>query len=261
LAFVGGQNTGKTEWFRRLLPRQLSKYYAESKLDAGKDDDLLMCQKLIVMDDEMGGKSKQDEKRFKELTSKQIFSIRAPYARANEDFKRLAVLCGTSNDKDVINDPTGNTRIFPVDIISLNHDKFNAIDKDDLFIEIIKLYDSGEAYELTRDELIELGLVSDNHTSLSIEQAAIDRFFRKPSEMPNNPTYFLSAFEIKSYIEVHSTTKINNSKRFSQYLTKTFGDSLLRKISGRVIRGYEVVKISIEENPYNQENYEENVPF
>ena len=36
LALVGGQNTGKTEWFRRLLPRDLQKYYAESKLDAGE---------------------------------------------------------------------------------------------------------------------------------------------------------------------------------------------------------------------------------
>ena len=86
-------------------------------MDAGKDDDLLMTQKLIVMNDEMGGKSKQDEKRFKELTSKAIFSLRAPYARNNEDFKRLAVLCGTSNDKEVINDPTGNTRILPVEVL------------------------------------------------------------------------------------------------------------------------------------------------
>ena len=48
LALTGGQNTGKTEFFRRLLPQDLPKYYAESKLDAGKDDELLMCQKLIV---------------------------------------------------------------------------------------------------------------------------------------------------------------------------------------------------------------------
>jgi hypothetical protein len=69
------QNTGKTEWWRRLLPRELRKYYAESKLDAGKDDDILMTQKLLIMDDEMGGKSKKDEKRLKELLSKQTFSL------------------------------------------------------------------------------------------------------------------------------------------------------------------------------------------
>lgn len=244
LALVGGQNTGKTEWFRRLLPKQLQKYYAESKLDAGKDDDLLMCQKLIVMDDEMGGKSKQDEKRFKELTSKQIFSIRAPYARTNEDYKRLAVLCGTSNDKDVINDPTGNTRIFPVNIISLNHSKYNQIDKDELFIEIIKAYEAGENYELSPDELAELTKLSDKHTSETIEQGAIDKFFRKPSEL-NLQIIIMSATDIKCYVETHSTIKLNNSKKFSQHLIKTFGESKMYKVQGRMIRGYEVVKIPI----------------
>lgn len=244
LALVGGQNTGKTEWFRRLLPKQLLKYYAESKLDAGKDDDLLMCQKLIVMDDEMGGKSKQDEKRFKELTSKQTFSIRAPYARTNEDYKRLAVLCGTSNDKDVINDPTGNTRIFPINIIRLNHSKYNAIDKDELFMEVQKLYESGENYELSQDELAELTALSEKHTSETIEQGAIDKFFRTTKELALSSTV-MSATDIKCYIETHSTIKINNSKKFSQHLIKTFGESKMYKIQGKMVRGYEVVKVPL----------------
>lgn len=243
MALVGGQNTGKTEFFRRLLPNLLKKYYAESKLDAGKDDDLLMCQKLIVMDDEMGGKSKQDEKRFKELTSKQVFSIRAPYARANQDFKRLAVLCGTSNDRDVINDPTGNTRIFPINIIKINHSKYNAIDKDELFMEIIKAYESGENYELTPEELEELSLVSEKHTSEALEQGAIDMFFRSPKEMPEMKTVLMSPMDIKCYIELKSTIKINNQKRFAQYLTKTFGESKSVRLNGKVMRMYEVVKL------------------
>ena len=243
MALVGGQNTGKTEFFRRLLPKLLKKYYAESKLDAGKDDDLLMCQKLIVMDDEMGGKSKQDEKRFKELTSKQVFSIRAPYARANQDFKRLAVLCGTSNDRDVINDPTGNTRIFPINIIKINHSKYNAIDKDELFMEIIKAYESGENYELTPEELEELSLISEKHISETIEQGAIDMFFRSPKEMQEMKTVLMSPTDIKCYIELKSTIKINNQKRFAQYLTKTFGESKSVRLNGKVMRVYEVVKL------------------
>ena len=243
MALVGGQNTGKTEFFRRLLPKLLKKYYAESKLDAGKDDDLLMCQKLIVMDDEMGGKSKQDEKRFKELTSKQVFSIRAPYARANQDFKRLAVLCGTSNDRDVINDPTGNTRIFPINIIKINHSKYNGIDKDELFMEIIKAYESGENYELTPEELEELSLVSEKHISETLEQGAIDMFFRSQKEMPEMKTVLMSPTDIKCYIELKSTIKINNQKRFTQYLTKTFGESKSVRLNGKVMRVYEVVKL------------------
>src|SRR6478736_1306461 len=176
LSFVGGQNSGKTEWFRRLLPNNLKKYYAESKLDNGKDDDILMCQKLIVMDDEMGGKSKQDEKRFKELTSKSVFSLRAPYARHNEDFKRLALLCGTSNDPQLINDPTGNTRILPIEVLSIDHELFNSIDKDELFMEIYRAYESNEEWQLTKEELGKLNEVGRDFEQTPFERELILKF-------------------------------------------------------------------------------------
>ncbi|GAI06048.1 unnamed protein product, partial [marine sediment metagenome] len=43
------QGTGKTEWYRKLLPNDLKSLYAESKLDAGKDDEILMTQKILIM--------------------------------------------------------------------------------------------------------------------------------------------------------------------------------------------------------------------
>ena len=92
----------------RLLPAELKSLYAESKLDAGKDDEILMTQKILIVDDEFGGKSKQEEKRFKEITSKQIFNLREPYGRVNVDLNRLATLGGSTNDTGILNDPTGN---------------------------------------------------------------------------------------------------------------------------------------------------------
>lgn len=221
LALTGGQNTGKTEFFRRLLPKDLQKYYAESKLDAGKDDDLLMCQKLIVMDDEMGGKSKQDEKRFKELTSKSSFSLRAPYARFNEDFKRLAVLCGTSNASDVINDHTGNTRILPLDVISINHDVYNSIDKDDLFMEAYREYKEGKEWQLNKAELAILKVVSDEFEQVPVERELITKFI-KPVETGGYGEY-LSSTEIKDLIETRTNQKIIFIKKFTFELKKMFG--------------------------------------
>ena len=79
MALTGSQNCGKTQFFRRLLPDELKPFYAESKLDNGKDDEILMTQKILIMDDELGGKSKMEAKKLKELTSKQYFTLREPY--------------------------------------------------------------------------------------------------------------------------------------------------------------------------------------
>lgn len=242
LSLVGGQNSGKTEWFRRLLPNDLKKYYAESKLDAGKDDDILMCQKLIVMDDEMGGKSKQDEKRFKELTSKSIFSLRAPYARSNEDFKRLAVLCGTSNDPEIINDPTGNTRILPIEVLSIDHELYNSIDKDELFMEAYRAFMNGDEWQLNKDELALLDGVGQDFQSIAYERELIYKFFKSADN--GGYSEWLTATEIKDYVESNTKQKIHSMRKFGMELAKVFGKSRSKSINGVILNRYEVIRVN-----------------
>lgn len=246
LALVGGQNTGKTEWFRRLLPSAIKKYYAESKLDAGKDDEILMTQKLIVMDDEMGGKSKQDEKRFKELTSKSVFSLRAPYGRFNEDFKRLSILCGTSNDPNIVNDPTGNTRILPVNILSIDHELYNSVNKDELFMEMVRLYESGFEWRLSREDLAELGIISSGFEQIPFERELISQFFKNATEGAGFAE-FLTSTEIKDYIETNSRQKIMSIKRFGIELKNVLGGASQKKINGVNQKRYKCIRVNDKE--------------
>ncbi len=243
LALVGGQMTGKTEWFRRLLPSALYPYYAESNLDSGKDDELLMTQKLVIMDDEMGGKSKQDAKRFKELTSKQMFSLRPPYGRHNEDFKRLCILCGTSNDPNVINDQTGNTRILPVNVISIDHDLYNSIDKSELFMECVRAYEGGFEWNLTKSEIVDLAKTGKEFESIAFERELIESIFAPVDERVGDIEY-LTSVEIKNVLETQTNQKIMNLARFRFELGSIFGKSFPKKIDGILRRVYQVIKIS-----------------
>lgn len=249
LALNGGQLTGKTEFFRRILPEKLKRYFGESKLMAGKDDDLLMCQKLIVMDDEMGGKSKQDELHFKMLLSKDWFTLRAPYDRSNMDYKRLALLCGTSNEKVIINDPTGNTRILPVEVISIDHELYNSVDKDELFMEIVRAYESGEDWNFTLEEIDILASTSKEFEGIKIEQELILRYFLPADEAEGNGFIEeMTAMEIKAYIELHSYQKIFNMRLFGMELKSIFGESNPKKVGGKTLRLYSVVKIQVISN-------------
>lgn len=243
LALLGGQYTGKTEWFRRLLPADLKKYYGESKLDAGKDDELLMTSKLILMNDEMGGKNKHDEKLLKDLTSKDVFSLRAPYGRHNEDFKRLAVLCGTSNEIEIMQDPTGNTRIFPIEVISIDHEVYNSIDKDELFMELYRLYEEGEEWKLTAEERERLKALSKGYEGIQFERELLVNFFKPSTEQ--GFVEELTATQIKNYIEQNSRQQIKNMKLFGGELRKYFGDRRQAKGIGYV---FKVIKKGSNEN-------------
>jgi len=244
LALIGPQYCGKTEWFRRLLPKGLQSYYGESKLDEGKDDKLLMCQKLILVDDEMAGKSKQDEKQFKELTSKRVFSLRAPYGAHNMDYKRLSILGGTSNDDAILNDPTGNTRIFPIKMESIDHELYNSVDKDELFMELYRVYEDGEEWQLSFEELKQLNEMSDEFEQVPFERELIQKFFLHHSKVNSQQSKsYLTAVEIKEKIESDSNQKIINIKRFQSECANFFGSSRSKSVGGMKKRCYEVVEM------------------
>jgi predicted P-loop ATPase len=194
------------------------------------------------MDDEMGGKSKQDEKRFKELTSKSIFSLRAPYARSNEDFKRLAVLCGTSNDPEIINDPTGNTRILPIEVLSIDHELYNSIDKDELFMEVYRAYKSNEEWQLTKDELALLDGVGKDFQSIAFERELILKFFKSSDQ--GGYSEWMTATEIKDFIEANTKQKIHSMRKFGMELAKVFGKSKSKSINGVILNRYEVIRLN-----------------
>lgn len=244
------QGTGKTEFFRRLLPKELQSYYAESKLDKGKDDDLLMTQKLIIMDDEMSGKSKKDVAHLKSITSKAVFSLREPYGSANVDLKRLALLCGTSNDYNLLSDPTGNRRYVIIHVLNIDRDLYNSIDKTELLIELFNLYKEGKVSSYMSYEDIEyLNSLSAQFEEVSIEKELIQSYFI-PAEIGQG--VFLSTTEIKVVLEKNSQQRIG-VKRLGQELHNLGFINELRKTNDKTKRGYWLFDKSMPTNPIDEE--------
>ena len=251
------QNTGKTEWWRRLLPPELKPYYAESKLDAGKDDEILMTQKLIIMDDEMGGKSKREEKRLKELTSKQVFSLREPYGHNNVDLVRLANLGGTGNDGGLLSDPTGNRRIVPVKVFGIDIDAYNAIDKRRLLIEAYMLYKAGFKWQLDREDIKYLGHDTEEFEVAVSEAELLMKYFC-------TGTAELTATDIKIILEKHTQQKLSLD-RIGKELKRLGYEQKHIKIGSSTKRVY-LVKCLLNNNELtppkpSEDEEEDNLPF
>lgn len=210
LVLTGKPNTGKTEFFKRLLPGELKPYFANSQMDKGKDDEILMTQKLIIFDDEYSGKSKQDSKRIKMLLSADSFTLREPYGRKNVTLRRIATFCGTCNEIEVLNDPTGNRRIIVIEATdTFDFDLFNSINKSQLFAQIKSLFDSGKNSLLTNEQISELEkYTSGKYSETSIEGEMLMKFFEPSSSVLD----FRTTSDIKDYIETHSKQKLSVKK-------------------------------------------------
>lgn len=199
LVLTGAQNSGKSEFFKRLLPEPLQPYLAKSTLDKGKDDELLMTQKLLIYDDEFGGKSKRDNARLKDLTSTQVFSLRAPYAKANADYKRLACLGGTSNEADLLTDPTGNRRLIPINVLGRDWEAFDAIDKTGLLIEAYQLFRDGFEYHLSKEDIQRLNRHTSQFEAAVSERELLLLHYQIPP--PGVRGVLRSTSEIKSFLQ------------------------------------------------------------
>ena len=135
------QGTGKTSFFRNLLPKELRKYLIEHRIDAKDKDSIYNLVKgLIVLDDEFGGLATKDVKDFKKIADANQIDIRLPYSAFYSKMKRKASLCGTSNESDVLKDVTGNRRILPINVDSIDYDSMIKINTDDLWREAFKLW-------------------------------------------------------------------------------------------------------------------------
>lgn len=210
--FVGAKNTGKTEFFRRLLPDHLQQYFAESQLNRGKDDEILMCEKLIIFNDEYGGKNRNDERNEKRLMASSEFSLREPYGKSNITLKRLATLCGTCNERDVLDDPTGNRRIIIMEAHGrFDYELYNSIDKQQLLAEARAIWMDGERPVLDDDDIIELEATTDGqYSKVSFEQEMVQKYCLPVNT--NDPWAFMTTSEVKIYLEQHTKEKININK-------------------------------------------------
>lgn len=211
LVLCGEQGLGKTNFFRWLLPSELRDYYGESKLDRGKDDEILMCRKLILCDDEFSGKSKNEYKLLKQYASTQFFNLRQPYGRKFEDYRRYAVLCGTSNENEVINDPTGNRRIIPINLVSIDFAAYRDIDKIDLLMEAYHIWktEGDRSWQLNKGDIANLSLSSSDNEQVDTAAEALDIVFEIPTAFEGT---FMTATEVRDTILKHLEVKFSESR-------------------------------------------------
>jgi predicted P-loop ATPase len=236
------QGTGKTHWFRYLLPKELRFLFAESKMDAGKDDEILMTKKLLILDDEYGGKSKKEEKRLKELTSKEFINVREPYGRVSTDLRRLAVFCGTSNETQILSDPTGNRRQIPIHINNINQEFYNQCDKAALWRELYAMFCAGIEYTILKEEIALLNQSTEAFKHSTPEE---DLIYKKLEIGDRAFGEWMSLTDIQQYLMIETKFNYLNTQRIGSILT-ALGYQKERKIRGNSkIAMYFVSKLSM----------------
>jgi putative DNA primase/helicase len=161
IVFTGLQGTGKTRLFKDLTSDISSTFLEGATLDpSNKDSVMTVCSHWIVELGELDATfKKSDVAQLKAFLTKNIDTLRRPYAKKDSSYPRRTVFAGTVNDLEFLHDPTGNRRFWPIDVSAIVRD--TTIDYQQLWAEVKTWYEAGETWHLNAIEIKQLNEYSE----------------------------------------------------------------------------------------------------
>jgi predicted P-loop ATPase len=235
----------------------LQKYLIEHRIDAKDKDSIYNLVKgLLVLDDEFGGLATKDVKDFKKIADANQIDIRLPYSAFYSKMKRKASLCGTSNEVDILKDVTGNRRILPINVQSIDYNQMVKINTDDLWREVFDLYRKDYDWKIYSSQDIDF---LNSNTSSNLEVMPVEELFF--SRFSKNYTQDFTERKIYNQGDVLNLMNINTSINVSKYdikdiFTKNKMSYQTYRYGNSFKKGYELfVKSEVEKTE------EDEIPF
>lgn len=154
LVLQGPQAIGKTQWFKRLVPPELSYLRADGMLLRPDDRDSIkqaVSFWLVELGELDATFRKADIAQLKAFITRSKDVFRRPYAREESEFARRTIFMASVNPKEFLHDPTGNRRFWTIECedINYNHD----LDMQQVWAEFAQLYRMKVPYMLQPEEL------------------------------------------------------------------------------------------------------------
>ena len=200
LVLVGKQGTYKTTWLSRLLPPELRSYF-RIKTDSrhfDKDDKLSLAEFALICLEELETLRPSELNQLKALTTDKVINERPAYARFKEERVHIASFCGTSNNIQFLNDPSGERRWLPFEIerIACPHDY--TFSYEGLYAQALHLWREGFPYWFEGEENDRLNRHNNRFEVPDLLHDLIHTHYRVP--IPGEPAVFLTTADIVAHI-------------------------------------------------------------
>lgn len=175
---VGAQGTRKSTFCRSIVPPELRAYYTDSiDFSRKRDAELYLNRFALINIDEFDQISKTQQGFLKHILQKPVVNVRKPYANAVLEMRRYASFIATSNQKDLLTDPSGSRRFICIEVTEAI-DTNRPIDYNQLYAQAMHELDHGERYWF--DQSDERIMTENNHDFEQIppEEQLFYHYFR-----------------------------------------------------------------------------------
>ena len=171
----------KSTFCKSLMPEPLQAYYTDQiDLSAnGRQEGKLAVMGLINLD-EFDRLSSRAMAKLKNLMQLSSLNIRKSYQKNYSQLPRIASFIGTSNRKDLLDDPTGSRRFLCVEVE--HRIDCTDIDLSQIYAQLKAELEAGERYWFTSEEEQEIQFHNEAFYQVHPEEELFRNHFRVPSE-------------------------------------------------------------------------------
>jgi len=244
LVLTGEQGRFKTTWLDHLCPQSLQSYLFTGKIDPQNKDVLtLIAEDLFInIDDQLKELNKRDENELKNLITTPAVKYRRPYDVYIEEYPHLASFMASVNGNEFLTDPTGSRRFLPFEVISIDIDTALKINMDNVFSEILWLYESGYRYWFDISEIEELHNISRRFHVQTVEYELLTKGFEKPESEESD--CFMTTADVLGYLKTYTSLQLSE-KRMGEALRKAGFERIVKRkdSSTNPVYGYRIRKI------------------
>ena len=232
-------------------------YLIEKKIDANDKDSMYNLAKgLICFDDEFGGLATKDVKDFKRVADTNWIDIRLPYSAFYSKIKRRASLCGTTNESNILKDVTGNRRLLPINVESIDYEKMIKIDTNSLWREAYKLWREDFDWKIYKAE--DIDFLNEN-TIKNIDVNPIEELFFTHFSLEENSEHtqkvVMNQGEILNYLNANCATNVSKYDVKDIFVKNKF-NYMPHRFNGKLKKGILLYKFE-----QNQSLIEDDVPY
>ena len=229
LTLSGDQGCGKTSFFNRLF-QDIKGFFKDGMLLEPENKDCIIkvlnygCIEIGEADATF---RKTDIARLKAFFSEKHYTLRLPYDRTISEYIRRTVFCASVNDYHFLNDPSGNTRFWVIDIPKGNQIEYDHnIDMQQVFAQLYEdFYLKGISFVPKHDEAQLIDQVNSFHTTVSPMEERLLTHFNKNTGLER--TEFMNVTTVLEHIGYRNPTKRDTNEMGN--LLRKHGFEITRK--------------------------------
>lgn len=207
---VGAQGYRKSTFCRILLPPELRFGYTDSiDFKSKQDAERSLGRFFLINIDEFDQISVSQQGFLKHLLQKPVANLRKPYGTAIQEIRRYASFIGTSNQKDLLTDPSGSRRFICIEVTGPINTNV-TINYRQLYAQAMTAISQGERYWLDdTDEAILKQSNQEFEQPTPLEQLFLCHFQAAQTEDEGT---WMTPMEILSFLQKKTKDRLAISK-------------------------------------------------